>query len=362
MLFRSGVIGLACAWRAAQRGLDVCVLDRAMPGAAASRVAAGMLVPVTEVEFGEESLLELKLASARAYPDFVAELQEASGCEVEYHRDGALNVALDHDEVEELCRLHVLQIARGLDVEWLTPSACRELEPGLTPSCAGGVFARDDAHVDPRTVTAALAAALGDRVVSGAEVVGAILDGDRILGVETADGRSFHADRVVLACGAWSGVAEWLPEQARPPVRPVKGQILELRGPASAPLCALPVHTERVYVVPWNGGRVVVGASVEERGFDTTITAGAVHELLREAYRALPGIDELELVEVRAGLRPFTPDKTPLIGPGALEGLILATGHGRHGILLAPVTAERVAELLTRGTDFSLSLTAGARP
>jgi len=164
--------------------------------------------------------------------------------------------------------------------------------------------------------------------------------------VRTTDGRELHADQVVLAGGAWSGRASWLPTDAIPPVRPVKGQVLYLRGPADDAVCERIVATERVYVVPRGDGRVAVGATVEERGFELTVTAGGVHELLREAYRVLPEIAELELTEAVAGLRPGTPDNAPLIGRGALEGLVVATGHYRNGILLAPITAEAVAALL----------------
>jgi glycine oxidase len=152
----------------------------------------------------------------------------------------------------------------------------------------------------------------------------------------------------VVATGCWSGSGSWLPQAARPPVRPVKGQILALRGGGAA-VCERIVVTERVYMVPRADGRLVVGATVEERGFDATVTAGGVHELLREAYRALPEIAELELLEARAGLRPGTPDNLPLIGPGGLDGLILATGHFRNGVLLAPLTAEAVTALVEGG-------------
>jgi glycine oxidase len=348
----AGVIGLACAWRAAQRGLDVCVLDRSAPGTGASEVAAGMLVPATEVEFGEDSLLRLKVASADAFPAFAAEVEDAAGTETGYRRDGALYVALDRDEAEALRRIHDLQRSLGLDAEWLSPSACRELEPGLAPACAGGVLSAGDGQVDPRALVDALAVAAqaaGATLVTPAEVVAGILEGDRIIGVEAADCTRYSGDHVVLAAGCWSGSASWLPEQTRPPVRPVKGQLLHLRGDPGA-LARLPLRTERVYVVPRPDGRVIVGATVEERGFDLEITAGAVFELLREAYRVLPQVEELEFVRVRAGLRPGSPDNAPLIGPGALDGLMVATGHYRSGILLTPVTADAVAAMLT-GSD-----------
>jgi glycine oxidase len=349
LVIGAGAIGLACAWRAAQRGLSVRVIDRETPGAGASRVAAGMLAPVGEASWGEEALLDLNLASARAYPGFVAELEEASGRPVGYRQCGALHVALDRDEAEELRRRHELHRSLGLEADWLTPASCRELEPGLSPRISAGVHVPDEGEVDPRTLVAALVAAVegaGGELLPGVEAVRPHLEGDRLGGVGTADGSELRADQVVLATGCWSGSASWLPPDARPPVRPIKGQILMLRGPAGEPVCERIVGTEWVYVVPRGDGRVVLGATVEERGFELTVTAGGVHELLREAYRVLPEIGELELTEAIAGLRPGTPDNAPLIGPGALDGLVLATGHFRNGILLAPITADAVASLL----------------
>ena len=348
----AGVIGLACAWRAAQRGLEVMVLERSQPAAGASGVAAGMLAPVGELTFGERRLLDMTLASADAYPGFAAELESASGRSTGYERCGALHVALDRDEAVELRRRHELQVTQGLDAEWLTPRACRRLEPGLAPSFAGGVHAPGEAAVDPRALAAALLTALeeeGVEVRSGSAPREALFQDGRIGGVRTEDGEELRAATVVLASGCWSGISEWLPEGARPPVRPVKGQILQLRGRPGEPVCERIVASERVYIVPRADGRLVVGATVEERGFDTTVTAGGVHELLREAYRLLPDVAELELVEASAGLRPGTPDNLPLIGHGELDGLVIATGHYRNGVLLAPLTAEAVAELLAGG-------------
>jgi glycine oxidase len=350
-----GVIGLSCAWRAAQRGARVAVLERGVPGAGATRVAAGMLAPVGELTFGEPELLELTLAAARLYPEFVAELEEATGMRVGYEVLGALHVALDRDEAAQLRRVHDLQRSLQLEAEWLPPRRCRELEPGLTPSFHGGVLAAGEAAVDPRALTAALAAAVeaeGGKVRTGAEVVDGIFEGQRLVGVRArstgAGGEELRADAVLLASGAWSGAAAWLPEEARPPVRPVKGQVLELRvREGEEPPARHILASERVYMVPRRDGRLVVGATVEEMGFDTTVTAGGVHELLREAYRLLPDVAEMELVDTIAGLRPGTPDNLPIVGPGALDGLHLATGHYRNGILLAPHTAQAVADLLS---------------
>ncbi len=368
-----GVIGLASAWRAARRGARVLVVERAAPPAGATNVAAGMLAPVGELSFGERALLGLTLASGELWADFAAEVEAAGGEPTGYARCGALHVALDRDEAGELRRRHDLQRELGLAAEWLTPRRCRDLEPGLVPTFAGGVLAAGEGSVDPRRLATALVAALreaGGELRTGTEVVDALWDGERLAGVRTAPtganpsgacrqygdkrrggspeiAEDVRADAVVLCNGAWSGQAAWLPEEARPPVRPVKGEVVELRpregGPAPAERI---VASERVYLVPRPDGRLIVGATQEERGFDTTVTAGGVHELLREAYRVLPDVAEMEFSGTIAGLRPGTPDNLPLVGRGAVEGLVLATGHFRNGILLAPLTADAVAATL----------------
>jgi glycine oxidase len=350
-----GIIGLACAWRAARRGARAAVVERSQPPAGATRVAAGMLAPVGELAFGEPELLKLTLAAAELYPGFVAELEEASEASTGYRLDGALHVALDRDEAAGLRRVHELQRSLGLGAEWLPPRRCRELEPGLTPSFNGGVHAHEEASVDPRALSAALLTALeaedGVELLTGTRVEAALLDGERVAGVRTEAGEELRAAAVVLAAGAWSGQAEWLPEAARPPVRPVKGQILELRaGDGGAP-CRRIVASERVYLVPRPDGRLIVGATVEEQGFDTAVTAGGVHELLREAYRLLPEVAEMELIDATAGLRPATPDNLPRVGPSGVEGLLWATGHYRNGILLAPLTADAIVDQLDGGAS-----------
>jgi glycine oxidase len=345
----AGAIGLACAWRAAQRGLHVRVLEREEPGSGASGVAAGMLAPVGEATWGEDRLLGAALASHAAWPAFAAELVSESGVDSGFISGGAVHVALDRDEAAELRRRHELMTSLDLEAEWLGARECRALEPGLHPAVVGGVHAPRDAGVDPGALVSALALACkraGVEVVCGAEVGRAVLEGDRLAGVETTDGRRHLAPATVVAAGAWSGAAGWLPTAARPPVRPVKGQILTLRADINQAVAEHIVVTERVYLVPRADGRLVVGATVEELGFDTRVTAGGVHELLREAYRALPDVLELELERAVAGLRPGTPDNAPLVGHGPLEGLLFATGHFRNGILLAPLTAAGIAATL----------------
>jgi glycine oxidase len=345
-----GVIGLGIAWRAALAGMTVTVVDQA-PGRGASWAAAGMLAPVTEVHYGEQALLALNLAAAARWPGFAVELEEASGRPVGYRPAGTLSVARDADDNAALEDLYQFQLRCGLEVERLRSRECRQLEPGLAPSIRGGVLAAGDHQVDNRALVEALLVAgqkAGVGLVAGraAELA---TDGDRVTGVVLAGGERLAAGTVVLAAGCWSGGLGGLAAEALPPVRPVKGQLLHLRGPAGQPLCSRNVRGLEAYVVPRSDGRVVVGATVEEQGFDTRVTAGAVHDLLRAALELLPDVAELELVETVAGLRPGSPDNAPLLGPAGPEGLVVATGHFRNGILLTPVTADAVAELLATG-------------
>jgi glycine oxidase len=345
-----GVIGLAIAWRAAQAQMSVTVVDE-RPGRGASWAAAGMLAPVTEVHYGERPLLTLNLAAATRWPSFAAEVEEASGRPVGYTPVGTLAVARDADDNATLEDLYQFQLRCGLEVERLRSRECRQLEPGLHPGIRGGVLAAGDHQVDNRALVEALLAACeraGARMVAG-RVTELAAEGDRVTGVVLGDGERLVAGAVVLAAGCWSGGLGGVAAEALPPVRPVKGQLLYLRGPATEPLCSRNVRGLEVYVVPRGDGRVVVGATVEEQGFDTRVTAGAVHDLLRAALELLPDVAELELLETVCGLRPGSPDNAPMIGPAGPEGLVVATGHYRNGILLTPVTADAVAELLASG-------------
>lgn len=355
----AGLIGLCVGWRAATLGLDVAVLERddRLPGSkessAATAVAAGMLAPVTEATFGENALLALNLESARRYPAFLDELTAQTGLDLAPVSRGTLAVAVDRDQLEALRRLHAFQRSLGLEATWLGHAACRELEPSLHPSVRGGVLVRGDREVDPRRVARAAAAALGaagGSIRYGAAVTGITMRGGRATGVCLSDGTAVAGGTVVLAAGCWSGGLDGVPREIGASLRPVKGQILRLRSrPDDPPLVTHVIRTEEMYLVPRAGGGMVLGATVEERGYDRSLTAGAVFELLRAAAEALPGVRELEIVEAGAGLRPATPDNGPLIGHTSVDGLIAATGHFRNGILLAPVTADAVAALLSGG-------------
>jgi glycine oxidase len=306
-----GIIGLACAFRAQQRGLSVCVLERGAPGGGATRAAAGVLAPDPETP----GFTALARRSSELWPAFAAELGD-----VGYTRCGSLVLAFDDAPIE-------------LDGETLDGAACRALEPGIASDCVGGTLLANDAQVEPRRVAAALAHALGGAVRTKTDVVDVTPES-----VGLADGSRIEADRVVLAAGAWSSrrLAKRLA------VHPVKGQTLRLQGPLPATRI---IRSEHVYVVPRATGETVIGATVEDAGFDETPTDEATDLLLRQAIRAVPAVAELELVEAVASLRPGTPDNAPLIGEW--EGLLVACGHFRNGILLAPITADAIAALLT---------------
>lgn len=320
------------------------MLERAGFGQAATQVAAGMIAPVAEANAGERALLALCMESARRWPAFAAELADVTGIDVNYRPTGTLMVARDRDGAEALEREFELRERFGLEVTRLLPSAAREMESALAPTIRLALDVPHDHAVDPRLVTAALAHAaeqVGVNLRSGVEVV-SVRPG---AGVVLADGELVAAGHVVIAAGAWSSAFDGIPDDARVPIRPVKGQSLRLRDPhhAARPLLERVVRFGHGYLVPRGDGRYALGGTVEERGFDTTVSAGGVYELLRNAAEVVPGVLELEVEEAIAGLRPGTPDNAPILGRSGTEGLVWATGHYRHGILLAPVTADLVA-------------------
>jgi glycine oxidase len=358
-----GVIGLAVGWRAAQRGLSVIVLERAEPGAGASHVAAGMIAPISEASPKEQSLLRLSLASASAYPGFVDDLREASAVDPGYLGCGTLAAARDRDEAEALERELSMRTGLGLPVRRLRASEARRLEPGLAPAVRLALDVPDDHVIDPRALTAALGEALrraGAELRTGCEVAEVLVADGRAHGIRVAAGDEVAAAQVVVAAGVWSSSLEGIPEDARVPLRPVKGQTLQMHDPTGPGLLTRVLRMSPGYVVPRGDGRYVLGATMEERGFDTTITAGAIFEQLRDAIELIPGIAELVIDELVAGLRPTTPDNAPVLGPSALEGLLWATGHYRHGILLAPITAEILARALTGAQPHELAGPFGA--
>ena len=350
-----GLIGLATAWRLAADGIQVTVCDPT-PGSRTSAVAAGMLAPVTEVEYGEDELLALNLASVAAWPDFAEELETLTGLSAGLNRTGTLSVAYDVDDAAALRRLADYQRRLGLDVEELTGREARKREPLLAAGVSGGVWVPGDHSVDNRQAVAALlrATELTGVQLERQQVARVLTTGTAAVGVELEDGSTIRSTQIVAATGPWSAQLQGIPAELVPPVRPVKGEILRLRVPeAYRPALH---HTVRatargfsVYLVPRPGGELVVGATTTELGYDTRVLAGGVFSLLRDARMVLPITDELELVETIAGLRPATPDNAPILGPSGLEGLLWATGHYRNGVLLTPITAQLIADTVRTG-------------
>jgi glycine oxidase len=348
-----GIIGLSAAWRASERGVSVTLLERDAAGRGTSHVAAGMLAPVSEAEFGVAGrrLLELGLRSAQMWPGFAAELERASGEQVGLLQTGTLAIARDEDEARELERRLGFLRELGLPAERLRASAAREREPGLAPTLRLAIESPDDHSVDPRRVLQALRRACDCTGVSIREhtaVESVELDdsGQRVTGLRLPGGEHVSAGQIVLAAGPWTSQIGGLSDAAQVRVRPVKGQILRLRDPAGPGLLTRVVRFRGGYLVPRADGRYALGATVEEKGFELAPTAGGVYELLRDCSELVPGIDELQIEELSVGLRPGTPDNVPVIGRGALEGLVWATGHYRNGVLLAPLTAELVLAAL----------------
>jgi len=347
-----GVIGLSAAWRLARAGAHVTLIERDRVGAGASAVAAGMLAPITEAGYGhgDDAMVRFARASLARYPSFVAELESDADAPVPLDARGTLIAALDRDDVESIRRAFEHRRALGLPVEWLSGAQAREIEPLLSPRASAAMWIPDDHQVDARALLRALARACSNRGVLIREVARAervrVRDG-AVVGVETSEG-VIEADCVVVAAGAWSGAIDGIPAGAVAPVRPVKGQIVRLRGVDNFALAHV-VRTPRVYVLPKSDGSVLVGATQEEVGFDVEPTAGGVKDLLEHAWEIVPAIYELPFDGVQVGLRPASRDHLPVIGPTRVRGLFMATGHFRSGILLAPATADALVQGIATG-------------
>ena len=348
----AGVIGLGIAWRLALRGVPVAVFDKGASGAGASHAAAGMLAACAEAEPGEEALVTLGRASQARWPAFAAELKQASGVDVGLRPEGTLVVALTSDDQARLGHQLVFQQKLGLPLQWISAAETRRREPHLAGKLAGAVFSPEDTQVDNRKLAAALriAAEMAGASISEHQAVKTISsDAGRVDGIVLADGSKVAADVVVLAAGAWSRNIDGLAPELRPPVRPIKGQMLALRMDPTAPLLTHVVWAPGAYLVPRLDGRLLVGATVEEKGYDTSLTAGGILTLLEAAWRVVPAVEELPIDEMWVGHRPGSRDDAPILGTGLIDGLIYATGHHRNGILLTPITADAIAELVLDG-------------
>ena len=345
-----GVIGLATGWILARDGMPVTLFERDRAGRGTSWLAAGMLAPDAEIGFEELDLYDLSRESLRRWPDFAQAVEAASEQDVDYRDEGTLIVADDRDSAESIRRLYEFQQEQGLDVEWLTGAEAREIEPFLAPRLSAAIFAPSDHQVDNRKLLEALRTAF--QRAGGAlhedTPVHAIVPDAAAPAVKTEGGQHVEASQVVVAAGVWSRQIDGIEPAQRPSVRPVKGQMLEVQ-------MELPFGLEHVvrgpdaYLAPKSSGRLLIGATSEEMGFDTEVTAGGLYDLLEGAWEVVPGIYDLPVNDTWAGLRPASRDHAPVLGTAPAPGVVYATGHYRHGVLLTPVTAQEIARLVRTG-------------
>lgn len=345
-----GVIGMAIAYEARRQGWSVTLVERNQCGQATSRAAAGMLVPVVEAQFGEEEMYRLNAASLARYPEWVDRLERETCIPLHFRTMGTLVVARDPDEWSYV--KHFFELYHRLDptVQLLTPREAHRLEPALSLHIAGALYSPGDHQIDNWQLIRALRTALGRagvRVLEDTPVERIVLADGRCTGVETARG-PLQADVYALAAGPWSHSIPDVRDALPLPLRPVKGQVLILKPTATAPMPERVVRGFQAYLVP-KPDRLVLGATQEEVGFDPYPTAGGVYTLLEGAYEMVPGIYDMVLADILVGFRPTTPDHKPVLGPTPVENLVVATGHFRHGILLAPITAELIVEYLRTG-------------
>lgn len=343
LIVGAGLIGLASAFELAGRGATVRVFDSHEPAMAASWAGAGMLAPYTEAP-SSAALAAFCAASLAQYPAFVRDLRGWGAADPELHLDGILEVAYAAGESERL-RARVADLrAQGVRAQWLDGQEARTLEPALGPEIIGASFVESEGHVDNRRLGRALRLACearGVRITTDIGTTALEADERRVRGLRTAQGFA-TAPVIVNTAGAWAGALEGVPARAAIPVRPIKGQMCALAMPAG--FVRRVVWFPGGYAVPRNDGRLLIGATVEEAGFDTRVTAQAMHALLDAAMRAMPSVGDLALVETWAGLRPGSADGLPFIGATSLEGYFVAAGHYRNGILLTPATALMVAD------------------
>ena len=382
IIIGGGVIGLGIGWQLAKAGTSVTLYERERAGRAASWAAAGMLAPLAEAHTEEPELLKLGCHSLARYPQWVKELEADAAMSIGYRAEGTLIVGLEPDDTHQLRHLYDSQQQLGLDAEWLTGRDAREIEPALSPRVTAAIHCAADHQVDNRRMVTALQRAYQahggvlheNSCVERIEVKNGAATGVWIKTGEPSpsdnppsDNRSARAcpsrsrrpslhaaDVIVLAAGPWSSQIAGIPDAIRPPVRPVKGQMLALQMEAGIAVETV-IRTVRarypmsVYLVPRTDGRLIIGATSEEMGFDTRLTAGGLFELLRGAWEAVPGVYELPILETWTGLRPGSRDNAPILGHTPIDNLIVATGHYRNGILLTPVTAYEIAKLILTG-------------
>jgi len=340
-----GICGLSIGWKLAKRGLRVLILEKGEAGHGATWAALGILFPRVGDDPRGPAFTKLCVESHRLWPTFAKEVESESGIEIDYGREGTLLPAFEAREEDQLRRQYALLRKSRVGAKWVSGKELRSLEPNMSYGVKSALFNPLVHRVDNRKLALALKKAflvVGDfrEKTSVAKIV---IQGGRVIGV-SAGGSTIRAHKVIIAAGAWSAGIPGLDERIRPPVRPVKGQVISVKVPEGRRLLSHVIHYADTFLVQRGDGRLLIGATVEERGFDTKVTAGAISKLLTVALAVIPDIDTLPLGEAWAGTRPGSPDGAPILGGTNVEGLVMATGHFRNGILLAPITADLVSE------------------
>ena len=346
------MIGLSIAWRLARENTrdEILLLDANRAGEGTSRVSAGMIAPIAEAGFEDPHFIKFARLSRERYRAFVSEVSRDADMSVVLGEEGSIIAAIHRDDVEAMRRVYEHRRHADLPVEWLTGTEAREMEPTLTPRVSAAMWIAYDGQVNPRALLPALVRACNRRGVEvreSARVQRIIINDETVAGVEL-DGETISAATVVVCAGAWSGTIEGMPADVVPQVRPIRGQILRLTRTADFAMKHV-VRGPRAYLLPKDDGTVVVGATQEEAGFDATPTAGGIKTILENAWEMVPSIYDLPIERVEVGLRPGTRDHLPLVGATRIHGLIMATGHFRHGILFAPTTADAVCRGILTG-------------
>ena len=347
----AGVAGLSIGWRLRQAGIEVVVLERAQPGRGATWASAGMIAATAEYDQAQSPEGELGYRARMLWPDFAREIEDASGLKIGYAQSGSLMIAMNLNEAAT----YSARAASDPDLKVLSAADARAMEPLLADGIAGALWAEKEAQVDSRALGIALARAFvrsGGTLIVNEAVLCIQMRGGRAVAAHTPFGL-YEADAFILAAGAWSGLIDGLPPDALPPVRPMKGEMLALEPPKGVALPGHVVWGNEVYLVP-RGDRLLIGATLDDAGFDTGLTDAAEDWLSSRAVSVMPALRQWRIADHWAGLRPGSPDGLPLLGPSKVHGLFIASGQYRNGILFAPAVAEMLSGLvLEHPVDFA---------
>ena len=353
LIIGGGIIGLSIAWRLVDIGKKVVVVDKRNLGKEASWAAAGMLSGRLDLKPSEKKLLPIFEKSHYVWPKFARELENKSGKRIGYRKEGTLMIACDINEEQKLKNNYNFLKNNKVNISWLSGNKIREKEPYVSNNVLSGFFSPEDHHVNNRYILDALITILKKNKNScifkeNTEVEKIITDKDQVIGVKTRN-ETIKTKEIIVCSGAWTNRIKNI-EIKEVPIRPVKGQMVCLKMPKSSSLLKHILWRENVYLVPRDNSDLIIGATEEEMGFDKSLTAGGIYNLLKIAREVLPAIEDLSIVDSWSGLRPATRDEAPIIGPSKkIKGLIYATGHHRNGILLAPLTSNVIKNYYLNG-------------